>query len=437
MHMPHGKGWEPILSGGAHLATSAWQTLQPERWPLPTSALPAGTALVGGAVRDALLGRLAVRPDLDFVVPEEALALGRRLARSLGGSFVALDPERSIARLVLQGWTIDLARRVGDTWAEDLERRDYSVNAMALPVPAAGETPAALVDPLGGLAHLQARRLVAIREANLLEDPLRLLRGVRLATELDFQIDPPTWEWIRRHHGQLGRVAGERVLAEVERLAAAPRGASGLATALAAGLLRAWGGVEEAEAAPLLAALTPERARERGLDAAEQQVALPLARLAAVLEGEGLGRLLASRRLQQRCRQLRRWRRELAGRPGEGLEALPEAERLALQRDLESDLPALLLHLEAEPAQRALARWRDAEDPLFHPRPPLDGRQLQQELGIGAGPTLGRLLDALTQERAFGRLPCGEPTGRLKEGERERVLQAARNWLTREGGRRD
>jgi tRNA nucleotidyltransferase (CCA-adding enzyme) len=232
-------------------------------------------------------------------------------------------------------------------------------------------------------------------------------------------------------------VAGERVLAELERVAAAPAGAAWLAASLAAGLLRPWGGVEAEVAAPLLAALTPEQARERGFTAEEVTTALPLARLAAALAGDGLGRLLASKRLQQRCRQLRRWRGELAERTG-GMEGLPEGKRLALQRDLEADLPALLLHLEPAEARAALTRWRDPEDPLFHPHPPLDGRQLQQELGISAGPALGRLLDALTLERAFGRLPRGEPGRSLTGMEREQVLQAAHQWLACEvGGRRD
>jgi tRNA nucleotidyltransferase (CCA-adding enzyme) len=191
-------------------------------------------------------------------------------------------------------------------------------------------------------------------------------------------------------------------------------------------------------AAPLLAALTPERVRERGLTAEEEATVLPLARLAAVVGGDGLGRLLASKRLQQRCRQLRRWRGELAKRPGGNLEVLAEGERLALQRDLEADLPALLLHLEPSAARAALARWRDPEDPLFHPHPPLDGRQLQQELGISAGPTLGRLLDALTRERAFGRLPRGDLGRSLTGPEREQVLRAAHHWLACDvGGRRD
>jgi tRNA nucleotidyltransferase (CCA-adding enzyme) len=435
MHMPQPSGPAPIVSGSPEQATAAlWQSLQPERWPLPLAELPAGTALVGGAVRDGLLGRLAQRPDLDLVVVPEALGLARSLARRLGGSFVALDAERSIARLVLRGWTIDLARQVGDSLAADLDRRDFTINAMALPLPtAAGEPPAALVDPHGGRSDLAARRLVAIREANLLEDPLRLLRGVRLAAELDFAIAPTTWGWMERHHDRLGAVAGERVLAELERLAAAPAGSARLAAALAAGLLQPWGGAAPGAAAERLAGLTPERALERGLTEAEAAAALPLARLATVLGGEGLARLQASRRLQLRCRRLRRWQRELTEREAVDLEGLAEAERLELQRDLEEDLPALLLQLPPATAQAALARWRDSADPLFHPRPPLDGRQLQQALGMAAGPELGRLLEALSRERAFGRLPAAAADALTAE-QRQQVLIAAQRWRSGSGG---
>jgi tRNA nucleotidyltransferase (CCA-adding enzyme) len=423
-----------------------WRSLAPRRWPLPLRALPPGSALVGGAVRDALLGRLGERPDLDLVVHCDAIALTRRLAADLGGSFVPLDPQRSIARLVLNGWTIDLARCAGADLAADLDRRDYTINAMALPLPSSrgecdGSPPEGnLMDPHGGLAHLAAGQLVAIREANLLADPLRLLRGVRLAAELDFGIDQTTWEWIQRHHQRLEEVAGERILAELERLAAAPAGARLLVAAGEAGLLEPWADGKAQEFQVRLAGLSPEAARERGLDDSEINWALPLARLAAVLSGGGLARLQASRRLQQRCRQLRRWRQRLAeGGPGQGtvapaaLECLGESERLELHQALEEDLPALLLHLEPASARSALARWRDADDPLFHPRSPLDGRQLQTELNLKAGPALGRLLGALTLERAFGRLPAAGSGRALSEPERQRVLMEARRWLASDG----
>ena len=133
-----------------------------------------------------------------------------------------------------------------------------------------------------------------------------------------------------------------------------------------------------------------------------------------------------------RCRRLRRWRRELAEREAADLEGMGEAERLELQRDLEEDLPALLLDLPPATAQAALARWRDPADPLFHPRPPLDGRQLQRELGIAAGPELGQLLEALSRERAFGRLSAAAPEN-LTEEQRQEVLIAAQRLRSASG----
>jgi tRNA nucleotidyltransferase (CCA-adding enzyme) len=439
--------------------------LAPEGWPLPLAALPAGTVLVGGAVRDALLGRLALRPDLDLVVPGDAVALARELARRLGGAVVVLDAERSIARLVLQGWTIDLARRMGANLQQDLLRRDYTANAIALrltateedpehPEPALADSSGVLLDPSGGLEDLAAGRLRAISEANLLDDPLRLLRGVRLTWELGFRLEATSLVWICQHRSRLGQVAGERVLAELERLAVAPQGGAGLAQLVDTGLLVSWCNELSPKAAPAkggepaqmgasaqqeasascgepavlhhhLAQLGLEAAAERGLSEAETAWALPLARLACLLDGQSLARLKSSRRLQLNCQRLRHWWQRL-GALGGNPDALPEAERLSLQRQLEGELPALALLLEAGWAPTALARWRDPSDPLFHPRAPLDGASLQARLALKPGPRLGQLLEHLTRERAFGRLPA-EP------GEHEaETLVEARQWLSKE-----
>ena len=394
-----------------------------------------GTALVGGAVRDALLGRLAPRPDLDLVVPGDAVELARSLASRWGGAVVVLDQERSMARLVLHGWTIDLARCMGKDLRHDLLRRDYSANAIALPLQPS-ESAGELLDPSGGLADLGAGRLRAISEANLLEDPLRLLRGVRLACELGFALEATSLGWIRRHHARLREVAGERVLAELERMAAAPDGAAGLALAVECGLLKPRRrGESPGESGPpapppgdggLLASLgrlTPAAATERGLTPEETARALPLARLGTVLDGEALAGLRSSRRRQQAIERLRHWWQRLQMVEGDP-ERLPEADRLLLQRQLEADLPALLLLLEPAWARSALARWRNPADPLFHPRPPVDGATLQTRLGLKPGPELGRLLEHLSLERAFGRL-SGPGQGNDAE-----TLTMARRWLS-------
>ena len=389
--------------------------LAPEGWPLPPEALPTGTALVGGAVRDALLGRLAAQPDLDFVVPAGAIGLCRQLARQCGGTAVVLDGERDIARLVLRGWTLDLARCEGPDLASDLRRRDYSANAIALPL-APGAEP---LDPTGGLADLTRGQLVAVSEANLLADPLRLLRGVRLSCELDLILENTSRRWIHAHAARLGGVAGERVLAELEKLAALPAGEQGLQLAWDAGLLAPWGAVPH-PGLPL-PRLGEAAATERRLHSQETAAALPLARLAALLDGPALAKLHASRKRQQQVQRLRHWAAALHAQSDHAspLEAMGEPERLQLQRELEAELPALLFSVSPAQARPALERWRDGSDPLFHPRPPLDGHQLQQELGLAPGRQLGQILQYLSQERAFGRLPDS----------RAAALAAARQWL--------
>ena len=388
MHMPPQPHQNPILAG------QLLERLNPAGWPLPPGAFPQGTALVGGAVRDALLNRLGPRPDLDLVLSVDAIGFAKEASRRWGGPCVVLDADHGIARLVIQGWTIDLATQEGGSLEADLGRRDYTANAIALPL----EGGASLVDPTGGLDHLQGGQLVAVQEANLVADPLRLIRGLRLATELGFALEPQTQVWIERHAALLGSVAGERVLAELEKLAAAPEGHRGLQACQAMGLLNPWGADPLAQAS--LQQLSEPNARARGLGSEELGWALPLARLATLFGRQALDGLRSSRRLQQRCHALRHW--QAVGPSGQ----LSETDQLRLHQELEADLPALVLFWPEASAQAALVRWRDPADPLFHPRPPVDGKGLQDHLGLKPSRQLGELLHHLTLERAFGRLPA-------------------------------
>ena len=158
------------------------------------------------------------------------------------------------------------------------------------------------------------------------------------------------------------------------------------------------------------------------MTAKERQAALSLARLTALVSDQGLEQLRASRLLRQRCRTLRRWSMHLKKQGGQ-LSAFSEPNRLQLHRDLEADLPALILQLPHQLRSPWLERWRDQDDPLFHPAAPVDGTVLQQELGITPGPELGRLLEHLRHERAFGRI----------EG-RTAALAEANRWQSHRGG---
>ena len=132
------------------MARQLMTRLQPQRWPIPLDRLPAGTVLVGGAVRDGLLNRLPEHPDLDMVVPADALGQVRKLSREFGGACVVLDRDRDIARLVMGSWTIDLASHDGDDLTADLLRRDYRINAIALTL----TTEPKLLDPSLSLIHI-------------------------------------------------------------------------------------------------------------------------------------------------------------------------------------------------------------------------------------------------------------------------------------------
>jgi len=401
MHMPSGISSDVIL-----------KRLAPQHWPLQPHRLPNGTALVGGAIRDALLGRTRHQPDLDLVVPGDALIRTRQLAQELGGTCVVLDAERDMARLVLGSWTIDLARQEGSTLAEDLQRRDYRINAMALPLNPPGD----LLDPTGGCRDLEAGLLAAVQEQNLIDDPLRLLRGLRLMAEIPLTLEDRTAEWIHCHRARLSEAAPERILAELQRLVAGPHANASMECLHRLKLLAPWCDAS-GSAAPI-----PDPDATAEMTSGERQAALSLARLTALVSDQGLEQLRASRLLRQRCRTLRRWSIHLKNQ-GDQLAALSETSRLQLHRDLEADLPALILQLPHQLRGSWLERWRNQDDPLFHPSAPVDGTVLQQELRITPGPELGRLLEHLRHERAFGRI----------EG-RTAALAEANRWLSQRGG---
>jgi poly(A) polymerase len=183
-------------------------------------------ALVGGAVRDAWLAETDRRrgADLDVAVRSGALDLASRVAARLGGAFVPLDPERGAARVLAAGTCLDVTDWRAATLQDDLAARDFTANALAVPL---GELlsrgRARVIDPTGGLEDLRARRL-RVHDARVLdEDPLRTLRGVRLEAALGLRLTPRTAKAIRGAAGGLARVSPERIRDELLALLALPR----------------------------------------------------------------------------------------------------------------------------------------------------------------------------------------------------------------------
>jgi tRNA nucleotidyltransferase (CCA-adding enzyme) len=166
-------------------------------------------------VRDALLGRTRTVIDIDLVVPVDAVELARDISRDYRAGFVMLDAERSIARLVFDGMTVDFAQQMGGSLEADLHRRDYRMNAIAYHL-----RDQRLIDPLDGSGDLQAKLVRMVSAQNLADDPLRLLRGYRQAAQLGFEIAAETARTIQILAPRLHTVAAERAMTELRYLLA-------------------------------------------------------------------------------------------------------------------------------------------------------------------------------------------------------------------------
>ncbi len=180
--------------------------------------------LVGGAIRDDLLGRST--DDVDLVIDGSPHEVGPDLASVLGGRLVSFDVPRDMVRIVIASGStsvdIDLARMVGDTIEDDLLRRDFTIDAIAAELDDAISGDYALIDPLNGLSDIESRTISAVSDTVFTDDPVRMLRAVRIASETGFDIDTQTSSLIRRDVNLLGESSAERLRGELLRTLAAP-----------------------------------------------------------------------------------------------------------------------------------------------------------------------------------------------------------------------
>ncbi|MFG3254003.1 CCA tRNA nucleotidyltransferase [Streptomyces sp. NPDC048172] len=202
-------------------------------------------ALVGGSVRDALLGRLG--NDLDFTTdarPEDVLTIVRPWADALwevGIAFGTVGIKKSDFVLEVTTYRSEVYDRTsrkpevsyGDTIEEDLVRRDFTVNAMAVSLP-----DKTFVDPYGGLEDLAARRLrtPGTPQASFSDDPLRMLRAARFAAQLDFEVDPGVVSAMKEMADRIGIVSAERVRDELNKLLLSAHPRTGLRLLVDTGL---------------------------------------------------------------------------------------------------------------------------------------------------------------------------------------------------------
>ena len=183
--------------------------------------------LVGGGVRDFLLNRDT--KDYDFAMDSGSLETARRVADVLKAAYYPLDETRQTGRVVVaqeDGSRIflDFALLRGPDLESDLRLRDFTINTLTIDV----HQPDSLLDPLGGLADLRSKVLRACLPTALEDDPIRILRGVRLATALSFRITPDTLKQMHQAAPQLKRVSPERLRDELFRILDSPQPATAI-----------------------------------------------------------------------------------------------------------------------------------------------------------------------------------------------------------------
>ena len=185
--------------------------------------------LVGGVLRDALIGRPVT--DLDLIFPEDPTSLAKTFARRTGGHWFWLDKDRRQSRVVgdrdNKGLHYDFALFRAPDLERDLLDRDFTINAIALPL-SADLRQTTLVDPCRGLEDLQRKSLRMVSDDSFHNDPLRILKGVRHAAALDLLVDRATLRAMQNESAGLEGVAVERLRQEVWKILADAGAARGL-----------------------------------------------------------------------------------------------------------------------------------------------------------------------------------------------------------------
>jgi tRNA nucleotidyltransferase/poly(A) polymerase len=311
--------------------------------------------VVGGAVRDELLGRPVVDIDVATPDPEVAARIYAGLAKA---ALFPLSERHGAWRVAFpNGSTVDFTPLRGGI-EDDLRTRDFTINAIAMPV-GGGER----IDPLGGFPDLQGRRLRAVSDSVFEDDPLRLLRAVRLEDELGFALDEKTERLVRERAELVTKPAGERIFGELERLTP--------------------DGFRRADELGLLAPLGGSLNRLAEVDLVDSP-----GFLLVTVFGENLERLPISNELRRFARTLLR-----AERPAD------DSARTVyrFRRATEPWALSALAYLGATDLYDTIRAAR-AADPI---EPLLRGEDILA-LGVEPGPEVGRLLDLVEEERAAG-----------------------------------
>jgi tRNA nucleotidyltransferase (CCA-adding enzyme) len=384
--------------------------------PFDLNLLPKPVYVVGGAVRDGLLGRVRAELDLDVTIAVGAIEAARRLAQEYRAGFVLLDAERQIARVVFPGVTLDIAQQEGDI-LQDLARRDYTLNAIAYDIQA-GVT----IDPFNGTQDLHDRTMRMVSRDNLADDPLRLLRAYRQGAQLDFTIEPNTQRAIRELAPLLTNVAAERVLTELRYLLQTPHSSKWLAAVIADELLAGWLAIPvRVDYGERLAQI--DRAIElikQHYPALDRELHQPLRDTIPISRG-AIGKLtvlLASELAIATAQMLRlTFSSTEIQTVTTAITCLPQLlqgemsppDRYFWFQAVGNNFSVLIIlaiaaGIEIERLKDIIDNYLDPDSQVAHPTPLVNGHDLIQALQIAPSPTIGKLLTEIQLARIAGKI---------------------------------
>ena len=366
------------------------KSIKIHNWNFVLPFLPKGSYLVGGYIRDIILGRVTEEVDVDIVVPSNAIKIGKKISDNFGSKLIVLDPEREVVRIILNHIYIDIANQVSSTIEGDLSFRDLSINSIAFLF-----DKKCLFDPLNGIKDLEISLLRTHSEINLLNDPLRMLRCFRFVSELNFVIDQNLITFIQKNKEKLYLIAKERINYEIQKIV---NGAYALNAVILLKKLNIFGSNNLYKDSFFLDLKSINYAE---LNHEEKEKFLPTFFISQIFDVVSLEKLKFSKAEIVKTKLLRKWYFFLKNK---NIANFSELDRFKLHQELETFLPSFIFYLPKNLHFDWLNRWRNKEDKLFHPSNLLNGDIIKKNLKIKEGPILGELLQYLSKELAYKRL---------------------------------
>ena len=364
-------------------------SLKNKSWDSILCELPYGTFIVGGFIRDIILGRTKEKPDIDLVVPMDPLIIAEQLLEKFTGKLVVLDKKRNIVRIIFEEIILDIAEQRGESLLNDLSYRDFTINSIAFSLDSSK-----IIDPFDGINDLKEGLIKTQAFKNLLDDPLRILRCFRFISELEFTVEKVLLEFIIVNKNKLKSVSGERIQYELKKIY---NGQNSLSTILLINQIAIFDWIQSYQNISSNC-LKSYSLLNFDFESNEHKA---LFYLIETLDQSSIKQFKFSKSDNHNSDLLRKWRNKLIFK---SIDEFDEIERFDLHKDLENILPSFIIYLPSEFHSDWIKRWKNKEDSLFHPKSLISGDIIKEHIDIDEGPLLGKLMRHLSIEFAYKRL---------------------------------